>query len=57
MSANTERYERQENAVARRFEAWNAREPEALAKAVTAAWAAGGVSSGTAPAPVAGPTS
>lgn len=39
MSANTDRYE---NAVARYFEAWNAREPEALAKAVTAAWAVEG---------------
>ncbi|MFF1443208.1 nuclear transport factor 2 family protein [Streptomyces sp. NPDC058295] len=39
MSANTDRYE---NAVARYFEAWNAREPEALAKAVTAAWAVDG---------------
>ncbi|MFD9318871.1 nuclear transport factor 2 family protein [Streptomyces sp. NPDC060053] len=39
MSANTDRYE---NAVARYFEAWNAREPEALAKAVAAAWAVDG---------------
>ncbi|MFI1566605.1 nuclear transport factor 2 family protein [Streptomyces sp. NPDC020490] len=39
MSANTERYE---NAVARYFEAWNAREPEARAKAVAAAWSADG---------------
>ncbi|MFD9431163.1 nuclear transport factor 2 family protein [Streptomyces sp. NPDC060002] len=39
MSANTDRYE---NAVARYFEAWNARGPEALAKAVTAAWAVDG---------------
>ncbi|MFD9389958.1 nuclear transport factor 2 family protein [Streptomyces sp. NPDC060000] len=39
MSANTDRYE---NAVARYFEAWNARESEALAKAVTAAWAVDG---------------
>ncbi|AVV46871.1 nuclear transport factor 2 family protein [Streptomyces sp. ID05-04B] len=39
MSANTDRYE---NAVARYFEAWNAREPEALAKAVAAAWAVRG---------------
>ncbi|MET8170049.1 nuclear transport factor 2 family protein [Streptomyces sp. NPDC005329] len=39
MPANTDRYE---NAVARYFEAWNAREPEALAKAVTAAWAVDG---------------
>ncbi|MCH5672101.1 nuclear transport factor 2 family protein [Streptomyces gilvus] len=35
MSANTDRYE---NAVARYFEAWNAGEPEELAKAVAAAW-------------------
>ncbi|MFD7935151.1 nuclear transport factor 2 family protein [Streptomyces sp. NPDC059755] len=39
MSANTERHK---NAVARYFEAWNARDPEALAKAVTAAWAVDG---------------
>ncbi|MET7650139.1 MULTISPECIES: nuclear transport factor 2 family protein [unclassified Streptomyces] len=39
MSANTDRYE---HAVARYFEAWNAREPEALAKAITAAWAVDG---------------
>ncbi|WP_069772127.1 nuclear transport factor 2 family protein [Streptomyces sp. LUP30] len=39
MSANTARYE---NAVARYFEAWNARDPQALAKAVDAAWATGG---------------
>ncbi|MFE6823194.1 nuclear transport factor 2 family protein [Streptomyces sp. NPDC057690] len=39
MSANTDRHE---NAVARYFEAWNARDPEALAKAVTAAWAVDG---------------
>ncbi|MER5198416.1 nuclear transport factor 2 family protein [Streptomyces sp. NPDC002755] len=39
MSAHTDRYE---NAVARYFEAWNARDPEALAKAVTAAWAVDG---------------
>ncbi|QJS99608.1 nuclear transport factor 2 family protein [Streptomyces asoensis] len=39
MSANTDRYE---NAVARYFEAWNAGDPEALAKAVTAAWAVDG---------------
>ncbi|MDX3246547.1 nuclear transport factor 2 family protein [Streptomyces sp. ME18-1-4] len=39
MSANTDRYE---NAVARYFEAWNAREPKALAKAVDAAWAVDG---------------
>jgi len=39
MPANTDRYE---SAVARYFEAWNAREPEARAKAVAAAWAVGG---------------
>ncbi|RRR84314.1 nuclear transport factor 2 family protein [Streptomyces sp. RP5T] len=39
MSANTNRYE---SAVARYFEAWNAREPEARAKAVAAAWAVDG---------------
>ncbi|MGW2613678.1 nuclear transport factor 2 family protein [Streptomyces sp. NPDC001500] len=39
MSANTDRYE---NAVARYFEAWNARGSEALAKAVDAAWARDG---------------
>ncbi|GAB7110864.1 nuclear transport factor 2 family protein [Streptomyces phaeofaciens JCM 4814] len=39
MSATTDRYE---NAVARYFEAWNAREPEALTKAVAAAWAVDG---------------
>jgi hypothetical protein len=39
MAANTNRYE---NAVARYFEAWNAREPEARAKAVSAAWTADG---------------
>jgi len=39
MSANTDRYE---SAVARYFEAWNAGEPEALAKAVAAAWSAEG---------------
>ena len=39
MSANTDRYE---SAVARYFEAWNAREPEARTKAVAAAWAVGG---------------
>ncbi|MER6425054.1 nuclear transport factor 2 family protein [Streptomyces sp. NPDC001137] len=39
MSANTDRHE---NAVARYFEAWNAGEPEALAKAVAAAWATDG---------------
>ncbi|MFC8513113.1 nuclear transport factor 2 family protein [Streptomyces sp. NPDC057257] len=39
MSANTDRYE---IAVARYFEAWNAAEPEELAKAVAAAWTADG---------------
>ncbi|MFG2373322.1 nuclear transport factor 2 family protein [Streptomyces sp. NPDC048504] len=39
MSVNTDRYE---NAVARYFEAWNAGEPEALAKAVAAAWSVEG---------------
>jgi ketosteroid isomerase-like protein len=39
MSANTDRYE---SAVARYFEAWNAGDPEALAKAVAAAWSAEG---------------
>ncbi|CAL2065523.1 MULTISPECIES: nuclear transport factor 2 family protein [Streptomyces] len=39
MSVNTERYE---TAAARYFEAWNATEPEALRKAVAAAWAADG---------------
>ncbi|WP_053851312.1 nuclear transport factor 2 family protein [Streptomyces sp. NRRL B-24085] len=39
MPANTDRYE---SAVARYFEAWNAREPEARAKAVTAAWTVDG---------------
>lgn len=39
MPANTDRYE---NAVARYFEAWNSREPEARTKAVAAAWAVGG---------------
>jgi len=39
MSVNTDRYE---SAVARYFEAWNATEPEALTKAVAAAWAADG---------------
>lgn len=37
MSASNDRYE---NAVARYFEAWNAGEPDALTKAVAAAWAA-----------------
>ncbi|WNM32291.1 nuclear transport factor 2 family protein [Streptomyces sp. Li-HN-5-11] len=35
MSANTDHYD---SAVARYFEAWNAGEPEARAKAVAAAW-------------------
>lgn len=39
MSANTDRHE---SAVARYFEAWNAREPEARAKAVATAWAVDG---------------
>ncbi|MFJ6084759.1 nuclear transport factor 2 family protein [Streptomyces sp. NPDC092369] len=39
MSANTDRYE---IAAARYFEAWNAGEPEELATAVAAAWAADG---------------
>ena len=39
MSVHTDRYE---NAVARYFEAWNAGEPEALAKAVAAAWSVEG---------------
>jgi hypothetical protein len=39
MPAHTDRYE---SAVARYFEAWNAAEPETLAKAVAAAWAADG---------------
>ncbi|KOG35224.1 nuclear transport factor 2 family protein [Streptomyces resistomycificus] len=39
MTANTDRYE---SAVARYFEAWNAREPEARAKAVAAAWTTDG---------------
>ncbi|WP_155059959.1 nuclear transport factor 2 family protein [Streptomyces blattellae] len=39
MPANTDRHE---SAVARYFEAWNAAEPEELAKAVAAAWAADG---------------
>ncbi|WP_328685419.1 nuclear transport factor 2 family protein [Streptomyces sp. NBC_00343] len=39
MSANTDRYE---SAVARYFEAWNAGDPEALAKAVAAAWSVEG---------------
>ena len=36
MSAQTDRYQ---DAVTRYFEAWNAREPETLAKAVAEAWA------------------
>lgn len=39
MSAHTDRHE---SAVARYFEAWNAAEPEARAKAVAAAWTADG---------------
>ncbi|MET7482178.1 nuclear transport factor 2 family protein [Streptomyces sp. NPDC005538] len=39
MSENTDRYE---NAVARYFEAWNAGDPEALTKAVAAAWSVEG---------------
>ncbi|MGW7257593.1 nuclear transport factor 2 family protein [Streptomyces sp. NPDC054834] len=39
MSVNTDRYQ---TAAARYFEAWNATEPEALAKAVAAAWTADG---------------
>lgn len=39
MSENTVRYE---SAVARYLEAWNAREPDALAKAVATAWSADG---------------
>lgn len=39
MPENTGRYE---SAVARYFEAWNAREPQARAKAVAVAWAADG---------------
>ena len=39
MTVNTGGYE---SAVARYFEAWNAAEPEALAKAVAAAWTADG---------------
>jgi nuclear transport factor 2 (NTF2) superfamily protein len=39
MSVNTDRHE---SAVARYLEAWNTREPEALAKAVAAAWTADG---------------
>ncbi|MGW5093954.1 nuclear transport factor 2 family protein [Streptomyces nodosus] len=39
MSADTNRHE---SAVARYFEAWNAGDPQALAKAVAAAWAPDG---------------
>ncbi|SFE46930.1 nuclear transport factor 2 family protein [Streptomyces mirabilis] len=39
MSATEDRYE---NAVARYFEAWNATDRDALAKAVAAAWSADG---------------
>ncbi|MER5216424.1 nuclear transport factor 2 family protein [Streptomyces sp. NPDC002838] len=39
MPENTDRHE---SAVARYFEAWNAREPEVRAKAVAAAWTADG---------------
>ncbi|MEU6508216.1 MULTISPECIES: nuclear transport factor 2 family protein [unclassified Streptomyces] len=39
MSVNTNRYE---TAAARYFEAWNATEPEALRKAVAAAWTTDG---------------
>ncbi|KOV64192.1 nuclear transport factor 2 family protein [Streptomyces sp. MMG1121] len=39
MSVNTDRYE---SAAARYFEAWNATEPEALKKAVAAAWTVDG---------------
>ncbi|MET7826054.1 nuclear transport factor 2 family protein [Streptomyces sp. NPDC005386] len=39
MSANSDRYE---TAVTRYLEAWNTREPEALATAVAAAWTADG---------------
>ncbi|MET8413801.1 nuclear transport factor 2 family protein, partial [Streptomyces sp. NPDC005195] len=39
MSESTDRYE---SAVARYLEAWNAREPDTLAKAVAAAWSADG---------------
>ncbi|MGW0212288.1 nuclear transport factor 2 family protein [Streptomyces sp. NPDC003233] len=39
MSVNTDRYE---SAAARYFEAWNATEPEALKKAVAAAWTTDG---------------
>ncbi|MGW0632038.1 nuclear transport factor 2 family protein [Streptomyces sp. NPDC002758] len=39
MSVNTDRHE---SAAARYFEAWNATEPQALARAVAAAWTADG---------------
>ncbi|MCW7947352.1 polyketide cyclase [Streptomyces hygroscopicus] len=39
MSADNNRYE---SAVVRYFEAWNAQDPQALAKAVSAAWTADG---------------
>ncbi len=39
MAAHTDRYQ---NAAARYFEAWNATGPEAVAKAVAAAWTADG---------------
>src|SRR3954452_9882477 len=39
MSVNTDRHQ---TAAARYFEAWNATEPESLAKAVAAAWTADG---------------
>nr|WSY49358.1 nuclear transport factor 2 family protein [Streptomyces sp. NBC_00886] len=39
MPANADRYE---SAVARYFEAWNAGDPDALAKAVAAAWSVEG---------------
>ncbi|MEU0075466.1 nuclear transport factor 2 family protein [Streptomyces sp. NPDC006332] len=39
MPAHTDRYQ---SAVARYFEAWNAREPETRAKTVAAAWTADG---------------
>ncbi|KOV96592.1 MULTISPECIES: nuclear transport factor 2 family protein [unclassified Streptomyces] len=39
MTVHTDRYE---TAAARYFEAWNATEPEAVAKAVAAAWTADG---------------
>lgn len=42
MSANQDLQDRYESAVARYFEAWNAGEDEALAKAVAAAWTADG---------------